>query len=129
MSEELYDKAKAKVEKKKAFYYHLAAFVPCMMFIAGISIFLTPHVWWWFLMPLFGWGIALFFHYIETFGLPGGNVFTEDWEAQEIEKEIRKLQYEEEQKSYWSKDHSSAEEEENLDLRVVEKRHEDRDFV
>ena len=79
-----YEEAKVQVEKIKDFYGHLIIYVIVMSFITLVNYF-TSWNYKWFVFPLFGWGIGIFFHFLDTFKhnwLLGRN-----WEEKKI-KEI-----------------------------------------
>lgn len=91
--DDAYQKASKKVKAKKDFYNHFGTYV-----VMGIFFFLlnAATAWgnWWFYWPLLGWGIGVFFHYLDAFGLPGvGQVNQPDWEEKAIDEELRKMGY------------------------------------
>ncbi len=55
---------------------------------------LTSFGHWWFVWPLFGWGIGLAFHYVDTFGVGNMKSFNSDWEEKAIQEELRRMQME-----------------------------------
>jgi transcriptional regulator with XRE-family HTH domain len=77
------------VRKLKGFYIHLAQYVLVVALLAVINALTTPNRWWvqWVIM---GWGIGVFFHWLqisERFGLFGSK-----WEKEQVEKRLgRKL--------------------------------------
>jgi len=77
------------VRKLKGFYIHLAQYVLVVALLAVINALTTPNRWWvqWVIM---GWGIGVFFHWLqisERFGLFGST-----WEKEQVEKRLgRKL--------------------------------------
>jgi len=77
------------VRKLKDFYIHLAQYVLVVALLAVINALTTPNHWWvqWVIM---GWGIGVFFHWLqisERFGLFGSK-----WEKEQVEKRLgRKL--------------------------------------
>jgi len=84
--EEIYRKAREKVEEKKGFYVHFIVYIV-------VNIILVI-IWWatgagfpWFIFPLGGWGIGILFHFLGVF------VFSRQtsWERREIEKEVERL--------------------------------------
>jgi hypothetical protein len=101
--EEAYHKAKKKVKAKKGFYMHFGSFCATTLFLFTIN-FLTSPNFWWFLFPTLGWGIGIVSHYIAVFGIAGPS--GEDWEEQELEKEMRKIK----------RQHFVEHEEENITL-------------
>ena len=84
--EEIYQKARARVEEKKGFFTHLIVYILINILLVIIWA-LTGADFPWFLFPLGGWGIGLIFHFLGVF------VFNRqtDWERREIEKEAEKL--------------------------------------
>ena len=85
--EEIYEIARKRVEEKKGFYSHLAAYVIVNIGLILIWAFLAGGGFPWFLFPLLGWGIGLTFHFLGVFVL---NKET-GWERKEIEKEAERL--------------------------------------
>jgi transcriptional regulator with XRE-family HTH domain len=77
------------VRKLKGFYIHLAQYVLVIAVLTVINALTTPNRWWvqWVIM---GWGVGVFFHWLqisERFGLFGSN-----WEKEQVEKRLgRKL--------------------------------------
>ena len=77
------------VRKLKGFYFHLAQYVLVVSLLAVINALTTPNRWWvqWVVM---GWGVGVFFHWLqisERFGLFGSK-----WEKEQVEKRLgRKL--------------------------------------
>ena len=84
--EELRKTAKKIARKKTDFYIHLTIYI-------AVNAFLIAQ-WWvitdggngfaWFIFPLFGWGIGLAAHAIDTFR-------GEDYIEKQTEKEYQKL--------------------------------------
>jgi len=83
---ELRKKARKIAKKKSDFYIHLAIYI-------AVNIFLIAQ-WWvitdggngfaWFVFPLFGWGIGIAAHAVDTFR---GEGYVEE----QTEKEYKKL--------------------------------------
>jgi transcriptional regulator with XRE-family HTH domain len=77
------------VRKLKGFYIHLAQYVLVVALLAVINALTTPNHWWvqWVVM---GWGVGVFFHWLqisERFSLFGSK-----WEKEQVEKRLgRKL--------------------------------------
>ena len=77
------------VRKLKGFYIHLAQYVLVVALLAVINALTTPNHWWvqWVVM---GWGVGVFFHWLqisERFGSFGSK-----WEKEQVEKRLgRKL--------------------------------------
>ncbi|MFT5168733.1 MAG: hypothetical protein ACI8P3_003978, partial [Saprospiraceae bacterium] len=53
-------------------------------------VFIDEQSFEW-LFPMSFWGIGLAIHYFSVFGLPGSGLGGSDWEARELNKEIKKL--------------------------------------
>ena len=85
--QELYEKARKRVEEKKGFYTHIVVYIAVNILLVLIWAFPADGGYPWFLWPLGGWGIGIFFHFMSVF------VFSKetDWEKREIEKEVEKL--------------------------------------
>ncbi len=62
---EAYEKAKAKVEARIGFYYHLAVYLGVNFFLFLINIFSSPQ-YLWVKWPLMGWGIFVFLHFLNV---------------------------------------------------------------
>ena len=77
------------VRKLKGFYIHLAQYVLVVAVLAVINA-LTTHNRWWVQWVVMGWGVGVFFHWLqisERFGLFGSK-----WEKEQVEKRLgRKL--------------------------------------
>ena len=86
------------------FYKHLTSFV-----IINV-IFMIVTRGRWMPIPLF-WGIGLFFHYIKAFGIGQSGFLSQEWEEERREQHRNRD----------SRRESSYEEEEELELRPLEK--------
>jgi transcriptional regulator with XRE-family HTH domain len=77
------------VRKLKGFYIHLAQYVLVIALLTVVNALTTPNRWWvqWVIM---GWGVGVFFHWLqisERFSLFGSK-----WEKEQVEKRLgRKL--------------------------------------
>jgi transcriptional regulator with XRE-family HTH domain len=77
------------VRKLKDFYIHLAQYVLVIAVLTVVNALTTPNHWWvqWVVM---GWGVGVFFHWLqisERFSLFGSK-----WEKEQVEKRLgRKL--------------------------------------
>ena len=88
MSEqELYEKAKKRVEEKKGFFIHFTTYILVNILLVLIWAFPAGGGYPWFLWPLGGWGIGILFHFLGVF------VFSKEtgWEKKELEKEVERL--------------------------------------
>lgn len=86
---EKYIRAKEKVQKIKEFYGNLASYCLVIPFLAYINYMTTGLKLPWFLFPMFGWGIGLFFHYIEAFDWHP--IFGKNWQKRRIKKYMNEL--------------------------------------
>jgi hypothetical protein len=69
-NEEAYQRATKRVEAKIGFYIHLAVYVGVNILLIVINLVTAPrHLW--FIWPLMGWGIGVFFHGLSTFFFTG----------------------------------------------------------
>ena len=74
---ESYRKASKRVENIKNFYTHLITFIVINIFLVIINYWTYwDYQWFWF--ALFGWGIGLVLHGINTFFI------SDDWEERKI---------------------------------------------
>ena len=64
--EETYKRAKRRVEAKIGFYIHLAVYIGVNILLLIINLTTSPQ-YLWFIWPLLGWGIGLFFHGLSVF--------------------------------------------------------------
>jgi len=101
--EELIDKAKKKVKKKKEFYTHLSIYGAVIFFLFILNMLTSPE-FWWFMIVAAGWGIGIVGHYVDVFGIPHPR--GKDWEQDALKKEVAKLKEQE----------AILEDEETLDL-------------
>ncbi|MHB8105604.1 MAG: 2TM domain-containing protein [Dehalococcoidales bacterium] len=85
--EEIYQRAKRRVDDKKSFYAHLAAYLVFNIVFVIIWAVTSPGGYAWFIWPLGGWTVAIVFHALGTF------VFHKDskWEQESVEKEAAKI--------------------------------------
>lgn len=85
--EEIYNKARKRVEEKKSFYSHLAVYLVINIVLVVIWAVTSPGGYGWFIWPLGGWGAAVILHFLSTFVFNIGA----RWEKYAIEKEAEKL--------------------------------------
>jgi hypothetical protein len=78
------ERARLRVKQKVEFYGHLAVYVASTLFLALLNLLTNPHHLW-FVWPMFGWGVAILFHFMGTF------VFAEGTGLQRrmLERELR----------------------------------------
>lgn len=106
-----YERARKRVKKKKEFYSHLSTYLVMGVFFFALNA-VTDFGDWWFYWPMFGWGIGLLFHYLDAFGVPGVGEISQEWEEREIEAEMRRMR---------GKKYQEAENDEELELKEIQK--------
>ena len=88
----IHDIAAKKVRSRRRFFRHLAFFLSAMVFLFGIN-FITYN--WsdgmWALIPFLGWGSMILLQYLLVFGFPLSGALSEEWEENELRKELFKL--------------------------------------
>lgn len=79
-----YDAAVRSVNKKMGFYVHLSVYLIVNGFFHILNLVQGEDYWaFW---PAMGWGIGLFFHGVNTFGISSNS----EWKNRQIEKEIER---------------------------------------
>ena len=86
-----YRRARKRVEEKKKFYKHLSTYVIMSGFFFVLNMVTSPGAWWWY-WPVLGWGIGIANQYFRVFGWPGSGIGSTEWEDQEMEKEMRRME-------------------------------------
>lgn len=85
--EELYKRARNRMEEIKGFYIHLFVYI-----VVNIGLFLINYLsypeYWWFVWPLLGWGIGLVAHGLSIFVFHG--FLGHEWEESQIKKYIER---------------------------------------
>lgn len=84
--EERLERARKRVAELKSFYGHLFAYVVVMI----VLVIIDWQDWgnWWFYWPVMGWGVAVAFHAVGTFGAFG--IFGRAWEERKIRELLEK---------------------------------------
>jgi 2TM domain len=90
MTSDPYKIAQKRVKAKKGFYTHLVIYLIVNAFLFAINM-LTSRQHFWFVYPLLGWGVSIAIQYFTVFGMPGTGRLDEKWEAEEMEKELRRM--------------------------------------
>jgi len=80
-AQELYRHARERVKKRKKFYSHVVTWVVMSVFFILLNLVTTDY--FWAIFPILGWGIGVAFHGIQ--------VFTNEWEDAEIDREYERL--------------------------------------
>ena len=117
MYKELRKKAKKKVEAKVAFYICLIVFSFVTIVLLMISFYL-PAVSFWLRLPIPIFLMVLGVLYITAFGYNNNGTLSEDWQEEEIEKEMLKLYQQRKAQLPPLKDRSEAE---VLELKELER--------
>ncbi|MCO6487975.1 MAG: 2TM domain-containing protein [Phaeodactylibacter sp.] len=119
--QEIYKRAKERVEKKKGFYKHLSAYVAVSFFFLAMNLVTSfgdgGDGSLWFFYPMMPWGIGLLIHYFTVFGLPGSTALSEKWEEEEMAKEMARLR----RMRQGRLEAPASKPEEELDLKELEK--------
>ncbi len=127
MESKKYEEAKKRVQKKKEFREHLKSFIVTNAIMLGIGWMYGFFNAWQ--TVIFFWGIGLVFHYVEVYGIPGMGS-DEEWEKEEMEKELKNLGGTEADIELMREEHA-ADESLDLDLRrpVERKNYDEGDLV
>ena len=107
-AQELYEHARNRVKTRKKFYSHVITWVVLSVFFILLNLATTDY--FWAIFPILGWGIAVAFHGIQ--------VFTNEWEDVEIDREYERLRRK-----------RRAFHPEEADLEEMESRWDEKDFV
>ncbi|MES2412122.1 MAG: 2TM domain-containing protein [Bacteroidota bacterium] len=75
-------RAKQRVEKLKGFYGNLISYCCVIPVLIFINLKTGGFQWFWF--PMFGWGMGVTFHAVETFG------YGKTWEEKKIQEILNK---------------------------------------
>ena len=87
----IYSRARKRAQAKYGFYVHLAVYIAVMVLLVVINL-VTNSGNYWFIWPLFGWGIAIVIHALSTFVFSGESAIIERMTQREIEKEKSRRQ-------------------------------------
>ena len=88
----LHEIATKKVRSKKRFYRHLACFISAMFLMLSINIFTYNwHTGFWSIFPFVTWGSMILLQYLLVFGFPVSGALSEEWEINQVKKELNKL--------------------------------------
>ncbi len=85
--DEIYQKARKRVDEKKGFYAHLCVYLAFNILIVIIWLVTSLGGYLWFVFPVGGWGVIVALHFLFVF------VFNKDasWEKKALEKEAEKI--------------------------------------
>lgn len=79
--DQIYSRARQKVKVRKKFYTHVITWVLMSVMFITFNLFTTDY--FWAIFPILAWGIGVAFHGIQ--------VFSDEWEEYEIEKEFNRM--------------------------------------
>ena len=88
MSDNLYNRAEERVDKKIKFYRNLQAYLAVNALLAVINWLFTPQ-FWWVMFPVFFWGLGVLKDVLVAFVFV--DMFSEDYRQRKIEEEMAKL--------------------------------------
>lgn len=71
----------------KGFYTHLAIYLPTVVVMAAVNLYMgTDNLW--FIWPTLGWGLGVASHGLAVFEI--FSLFGVDWEKRQIEKRLKR---------------------------------------
>lgn len=122
-----YKAAKKRVKKVRGFFSHLTTWLVFSAFFIFLNMTTGGHSFW-AIWPIMGWGLGVVFHAIGVFGAPG---MGKNWEERMIEREMARLEYEEQQKrnALPGRLAQGTREDDELELKEVRKSWKDSDLV
>jgi len=85
--DETYQRARKRVAAKIGFYIHLTVYVGVNVLLVIVNLLTSPF-YRWFIWPVMGWGIGIFFHGMATFIFSGRKF--EEIRDRMIEEEIKR---------------------------------------
>jgi uncharacterized membrane protein YdbT with pleckstrin-like domain len=88
MSDNLYNRAEERVDKKIKFYRNLQAYLAVNALLAVINWLFTPQ-FWWVMFPVFFWGLGVLKDFLVAFIFV--DMFSEDYRQRKIEEEMARL--------------------------------------
>jgi len=123
-NDDIYKKAAQKVKAKKGFIYHFVAYAFVIGMLYAIMHFdnngdILPVI-----IVALSWGIGLVVHYLKVFGTENLDILgvNPNWEEEELEQEIKRLQRKRELKERLKKEKELLEDSESLELKEIEKK-------
>jgi hypothetical protein len=72
-----------RLRKKRGLSAHLLAYVTVNLLLVGIWLAITPHVFFWPVIPMLGWGIGVAFNVWD--------VYAPQPDEKRIEREMRRI--------------------------------------
>ena len=86
-NQDVYERARRRVEAKFGFYIHMAVYVAVNILLVVLNLLYSPQCLW-FPWPLFGWGIGICFHALGIFVFPSGSPIKERMIQREMESQM-----------------------------------------
>ena len=83
-------RAKEKVKELKEFYTHCIVYICVISFLVILNLLVSPG-YLWFIFPMIGWGIGVFFHGVSVFKTEF--LFGKKWEEQKIKEYMDKSNF------------------------------------
>jgi hypothetical protein len=129
-NEDIYEKAHKKVQAKKGFFYHFLAYAFVIGMLYAIMYFENNGQFLPVIIVALSWGIGLATHYFKAFGTEHLEFLgvNSNWEEDELEKEIERLERKRELKERIREEESRLDDFEGLELKDLEKRPLEDDF-
>lgn len=128
--EDIYKAANNKVKEKKGFFYHFIAFAFVIGMLYTLMYFENNGEILPVLIVALSWGIGLAIHYFKAFGTEHLDILgiNPNWEEEELEKEIERLERKRELKEQLRKERTLLDEAEGLELKEIQNRPLEDDF-
>ena len=129
--DDIYERASKKVKAKKAFVYHLVAYVLTLALLYAIMFFENDREMLPVIIVGLSWGIGLAAHYFSAFGTENLELFgvNANWEEEELEKELDRLIRKRELKDQIRNEKRLLDEYERLELKEPVERSLDKDSL
>ena len=128
--EDIYQAANKRVKAKKGFFYHFIAYAFVIGLLYTLMYFENNGEILPVIIVALSWGIGLAIHYFQTFGTEHLEILgiNPNWEEEELEKEIERLERKRELKEQIREERSLLDDTEGLTLKEIEKRPLEDDF-
>jgi len=122
MSRDLRQRAWKRVRAIKRFYVHAGLTGIIGVFFLCMNIITDPFDMWFF-YPMVPLGSILAVHYLLVFGIPGSSLLSREWEEDEFEKQLERLEHIEGLEDRKRLPYRELSEDEALILREIQKDH------
>lgn len=120
MDYELREEALKKVKSIRRLYIHLGFYVIMGVFFFLLNLVTDPFDMWFF-FPMLPWGVVLAVHHLFVKGIPGSNLLSKEWEEEELERQMEKLQGDSRHNASKFLPYDELDELETLKLRKIQK--------